>query len=555
MTSQNESMLYDLLKNNQEQKTLGFNKTPKYVIYARKSTDEKGKQSASIEDQIIKCEEYAIRNGLDVLKEPLIEKRSAKISGLRPIFTKMLEDIQTNKYDSILCWHPDRLSRNMKEAGEIIDFIDRGIINDLQFASYTFDKSPSGIMTLGIIFAISKEYSDKLSINVKRGSHRRIEEGKWLGPAKLGYFKDGDSYLKPEMDFGTFELWKEVWQKRIAGESYEKIVEFLKDKNIQTTTKQYLEGDSQEKRMKPYKITKQKLSAIFSDPFYAGVSTYGDKIIYLPDHYPFQPMITEDDFFAINNVSLKNRKSFVQKNRSAPEDKQFLLRNRVFCAKCNKAMRRELTSKIVAGEKKWTYRFRCSTKGCVNNRTSIRAKTIKDFAVEFFKQYNFGNKQTYNHYQKEMNRLNKVKTESIRANIYRLTGDKQAFVNEISRLEKSLNSYLDNKGLTEHLYTQYNTQKKGLDKIKLLIKEEKGKEKQLKTGLLSYEKFLELMQEIPYRFDKAATIDELNFLLEKVYSNLVIDDQKILTYTLQSPFKEFVEKGFVLKSALTRTRT
>ncbi len=61
------------------------------------------------------------------------------------------------------------------------------------------------------------------------------------------------------------------------------------------------------------------------------------------------------------------------------------------------------------------------------------------------------------------------------------------------------------------------------------------------------------MQEIPYRFDKAATIDELNFLLEKVYSNLVIDDQKILTYTLQSPFKEFVEKGFVLKSARINT--
>ncbi len=40
----------------------------KYVIYARKSTEEKDKQLRSLGDQVKECKDLASRNGLRVVK-------------------------------------------------------------------------------------------------------------------------------------------------------------------------------------------------------------------------------------------------------------------------------------------------------------------------------------------------------------------------------------------------------------------------------------------------------------------------------------------------------
>ena len=36
---------------------------------------------------------------------------------------QMLKDIEKGKYDAILAWHPDRLSRNSLEAGMVVDIV------------------------------------------------------------------------------------------------------------------------------------------------------------------------------------------------------------------------------------------------------------------------------------------------------------------------------------------------------------------------------------------------------------------------------------------------
>jgi DNA invertase Pin-like site-specific DNA recombinase len=97
------------------------------------------------------------------------EKESAKEPNIRPKFRFMLDQIKKGKYDAILSWHPDRLSRNMMEAGEIIDLLDKKIIKSLKFPSFEFTNDPSGKMLLGMAFVLSKQYTDKLSTDVARG--------------------------------------------------------------------------------------------------------------------------------------------------------------------------------------------------------------------------------------------------------------------------------------------------------------------------------------------------------------------------------------------------
>ncbi len=141
-------LLQKLQGGDQEQTT----KDLKYVIYARKSTESEERQVRSLADQIKECEEFAKAKNLIVIKPYITESESAKEPEIRPKFRLMVDDIQKGKYDGIIAWHPDRLARNMKDAGEIIDLLDKQIIKDLQFVSFTFQNNTMGKMLLGIAF-------------------------------------------------------------------------------------------------------------------------------------------------------------------------------------------------------------------------------------------------------------------------------------------------------------------------------------------------------------------------------------------------------------------
>lgn len=106
----------------------------RYALYLRRSTDEEDKQVRSIEDQEIECKTLARNKGLTIRDEGIIEESvSAKKSGKRPLFEQMIRGFKSGKYQGLIAWSPDRLSRNMKNAGEIIEMIDDNEIQELFF--------------------------------------------------------------------------------------------------------------------------------------------------------------------------------------------------------------------------------------------------------------------------------------------------------------------------------------------------------------------------------------------------------------------------------------
>jgi hypothetical protein len=58
----------------------------------------------------------AVREKLEVV-EVRSEKHSAKAAGRRPVFQQLLTDIREGKFNGILTWAPDRLSRNGGDLG------------------------------------------------------------------------------------------------------------------------------------------------------------------------------------------------------------------------------------------------------------------------------------------------------------------------------------------------------------------------------------------------------------------------------------------------------
>jgi site-specific DNA recombinase len=206
-----------------------------FVLYARKSSDDERHQQRSLPEQVAECLEYAERNKLNII-ETITEAESAKEPDIRPKFRQMLADFRDGKYDGIVAWHPDRLARNMKEAGEIIDFLDKKIIKDLKFVTVVFNNDTAGITTLGIMFVLSKQYSDALSTNVKRGNLRSVLQGKWLHTAKLGYYKDPNQLLRP--DGNNFHLVREAWEMRLQNKTLSEIEQHLNGRGLTKAQKQ-----------------------------------------------------------------------------------------------------------------------------------------------------------------------------------------------------------------------------------------------------------------------------------------------------------------------------
>ena len=160
----------------------------KYIIYARKSTEDEDRQILSIEAQIFELKEFAAKEKLEIVAS-FQEAKTAKEPG-RIKFAEMLSLIEKGKAEGILSWNPDRLARNSVDGGRIIHMIDRGLIKSLKFPTFWFEPTPQGLFMLSIAFGQSKYYVDNLRENTKRGLRQKIRNGVWPGWAPLGYLNN-----------------------------------------------------------------------------------------------------------------------------------------------------------------------------------------------------------------------------------------------------------------------------------------------------------------------------------------------------------------------------
>ncbi len=158
----------------------------KYCLYARKSTEDSEKQILSIDSQIKEMLQLAERDHLEIV-EIKKESHSAKETGQRPVFNELITDIQQQKFNGILTWAPDRISRNAGDLGRVVDFMDQGILKEIRTYSQRFTNNPNEKFLLMILGSQAKLENDNKSVNVKRGMRARVEMGLWPGIAPLGY--------------------------------------------------------------------------------------------------------------------------------------------------------------------------------------------------------------------------------------------------------------------------------------------------------------------------------------------------------------------------------
>jgi DNA invertase Pin-like site-specific DNA recombinase len=255
----------------------------KYCLYARKSTEEDERQALSINSQIKEMLLVAQRENLTVI-EIRRESHSAKASGQRLVYNQLIADIKIGKFDGILTWAPDRLSRNAGGLGAVVNLMDQKLLLEIRTFSQKFTNPPNKKYLLMILGSQAKLENDQRSINVKRGLRTRIEMGLWPGMAPTGYLneyhKDRPCSVIP--DPIRAPVVKQVFEKVAQGMSGRRVYLWLRDK-VRFVTK----------NGKPFHLS--NLYLLLRNSFYCGIIEYPrkSKKYYQGKH---QPIITKELF-------------------------------------------------------------------------------------------------------------------------------------------------------------------------------------------------------------------------------------------------------------------
>ena len=192
----------------------------KYCLYARKSTESEEQQILSIDSQIKEMLAMAERDHLEVV-EIKKESHSAKEAGQRPVFNEIVDEIKSGKFNEILTWAADRISRNAGDLGRIVDLMDSGKLHEIRTYGQKFTNSPNEKFLLMILGSQAKLENDNKVENVKRGLRARCEMRLWPCIAPTGYLNSTskEKSCHVEIDPHRAPVIKKMFEK-IAYERY-----------------------------------------------------------------------------------------------------------------------------------------------------------------------------------------------------------------------------------------------------------------------------------------------------------------------------------------------
>jgi DNA invertase Pin-like site-specific DNA recombinase len=255
----------------------------RYCLYARKSTEQEDKQALSIDSQIKEMAQLAQRDCLTVV-DVKREAHSSKEVGQRPVFNEMIEDLKNDKFNGILTWAPDRLSRNAGDLGSIVDLMDKGKLIEIRTFGQKFSNNPNEKFLLMILGSQAKLENDNKMINVKRGLRTRVEMGLWPSVPPTGYLPNTDRTKKCEMilDPDRHMIIKMMFEKvGYDGWSGRKVLAWLKEVRFVARSGKAL--------------SLSNLYLILKNPFYYGEFEYpkGSGARYKGKH---DPIITKELF-------------------------------------------------------------------------------------------------------------------------------------------------------------------------------------------------------------------------------------------------------------------
>ena len=329
----------------------------------------------SLDDQVKVMKAVAKREGVRLIGEPLLEKKSAKRPFQRPVFEELLQEIEDGKIDGIVCWKLDRLSRNPTDSGHLQQLLQDGKLKHILTAEKSYFPEDNAIV-FSVEAGMSNQYIRELSSNTRRGMQSKAEKGNKPGVPPVGYLNDRlEKIVIADPD--RFTAIRMLWDKMLTGTYSMAQLVSVADKELHLTTP--VRGKTGGKP-----IAYSSICALFKNPFYTGKLPFKGQLY--PGNHP--AMITEEEFEKVQQI-------IDPSHTTRPKDKtyNFQLRNLFLCGECGFAITVEQKQKLIksTGETKTYIYYHCTGKNknikCTQPKTHVTEdeliKQLKDRLSKF----------------------------------------------------------------------------------------------------------------------------------------------------------------------------
>lgn len=293
----------------------------KYCLYARKSSEQDERQALSIDSQVKEMLQIAERDGLEVI-DVRRESHSAKNSEERPVFNEIITDLRNGRFNAILTWAPDRLSRNAGDLGSLVDLMDQKLLSEIRTYGQKFTNSPNEKFLLMILCSQAKLENDNKSVNVKRGLKMRVEMGLWPGAAPTGYLNEnrvdrkGQVIVDPERAPIIKKMFEKFAYEKWSGRKLHHWLKF--ELNFRTKSNHHL--------------ALSNIYTILQNSFYCGVFEYprGSGNWYTGKH---KPIIGRELFDKVQEQ--------LKRDQIVRESKEFAFTRLITCGLCGSGISAE----------------------------------------------------------------------------------------------------------------------------------------------------------------------------------------------------------------------
>jgi site-specific DNA recombinase len=290
-----------------------YNKLMKVALYVRVSTDIQV-DGYSIDEQLERLRKFCEAHGWTIYKE-YVDPGFTGSNIDRPAMLKMLKDIREKKFDTVLVYKLDRLSRSQKDTLYLIEeeFLPNGV--DFISMSENFDTStPFGKAMIGILSVFAQLEREQIKERMAMGHIGRAKSGYWRGGSNppIGY-----DFIDGKLEVNNYEALqiRKIFSLFLSGESMHGIAKFMNE----NYTNKY-------SNYKHHCL----ISTILRNELYIGKIKYKG-VTYDGVHEP----IIDEDTFNIAQLRYAEISASDDHHYRSPFKGKHLLTGLIFCGTCN----------------------------------------------------------------------------------------------------------------------------------------------------------------------------------------------------------------------------
>ena len=337
-------------------------KTIKYYIYARKSTESEDRQVQSIEDQVIRLKKLADELCLEI-KEIFTEAKSAKEPENREIFNGMLKKLENGEANGILCWKLDRLSRNPIDSARLSWSLQKNVIKSIRTIERDY-LPEDNVIIFNVESGMSNQFIIDLKKNVKRGLEAKLRKGFMPSKAPTAYLNTktggkGENFIIKDTE--RFNLVRKMFDLMLTGNYSVPQIQKIANENWKlTTVKSRKRGGAG--------LSRTSIYAIFTNIFYTGLFKYKGNI-YEGKH---PPLVTLEEYDRVQML-------LGRRGKQRPKIRQFTFRGLIRCGECDCCVTAATKNKLIKNAnqiKEYHYYF------CSGRKKDYKCSQTKVITVE-----------------------------------------------------------------------------------------------------------------------------------------------------------------------------